>query len=146
MTTRFSAFLSWAAATAIVTPLGSADAARSRARGRRVARGAAVDSLTGVPSPAGGAAFSEGRALRVDRRRTGVVFAMQVVYRSVQMIGCDVSRHRGWHEVVDRTLLGETRTDRGRRDVSRVRLDAQDGGRPGRRRVRAIARSGRGRA
>jgi hypothetical protein len=54
--------------------------------------------------------------------RDRCVLAMQVVYRSVQMMRGDVPRDRGGYEIVDRLVRSESGADRARRDVARARF------------------------
>src|SRR3954469_18617676 len=109
-TTRSDAFLSWAAAIAVVTALGSLPAP-DRARGARdVDAGFAVTPAVRVLllGALAGDAF---------------VFAMQVVYRSIQVVRVDVPGDRRRHEIVDAVTRGESSANPRGRHVTRARFD-----------------------
>src|SRR5678815_6074090 len=59
-----------------------------------------------------------------------LVFAMQVVYRSIQMMLLDMPRDANWNEVVDWQPAREPFANHRRRDIARVRVDEKNLRRP----------------
>src|SRR6185436_7850399 len=64
-------------------------------------------------------------------RRTAVfldtlVFTMQVVYRSIQMMFLDVPCNARWNEIVNRQPAREALADHRRRHVARMRVNEED--------------------
>src|SRR5438093_8434317 len=55
-----------------------------------------------------------------------LVFAMQAVYRSIQVMFVDVPRHRRRHQLVDRLTARQPLANRRRRHVARVRVDEKN--------------------
>src|SRR5688500_14182395 len=97
-----SAFLSSAACTAPATAFGSLGARRAAGFFARAAAAPLLARRGALPVSA-------------------LLFAMQVVYRSIQLMRHDVPRHRCGHEIINRKARGEPRPDLRRGDVARRR-------------------------
>src|ERR1044071_10172177 len=97
----FSAFLSRAASTAPVTAFGS--------RGARVLR-------RGVEARA--VLVAVVRVVPLDALPIACVLAMQLVYRSIQMMRANVTRHCRRHQIVQRLARGDACSNRRGGDVA----------------------------
>src|SRR6185436_13701466 len=69
-----------------------------------------------------GAAFLRVVATFLD----ALVFAMQAVYRSIEMVFLDMPRDGRWHQLVDRSAARQALPDHGRGHVARVRVDEEN--------------------
>jgi hypothetical protein len=123
------ACLSRAAATAAVTAFGSF-AGPDRARVVAGFAGAAFEAVSALEADTAFEAdivFEDALVFVVLRALAGdaLVFAMQVVYRSVQMMRKDVPRDRRRHEIIDPLVGRKARADLGRGHVARVGVDGK---------------------